>query len=112
MSAASCIVTISAQRAGEAVRDIEQVTISSRMANAVIACAAYLRQTFWPADLAAFYPYPESIDIVTVAIAAGLLVAVTIACVIAARRGHWAFMAGWLWFLGTLVPMIGTPLSA
>lgn len=108
MSVASCIITIAAQRQGEAVRDLTQVPLAQRLGNAVVAYSEYLWQTIWPADLIMFYPQPAggwATGRIVIAIAA--LTAITVACAIASRRKNHAALAGWLWFLGTLVPVIG-----
>ena len=107
MSIASSVVTILTQRSGGAVRDFHQAPLARRAANAIIAYGEYLWQTVWPAGLAVFYPYPATIEASRIVLAAGVLSAITIACIAAARRRHRAPLAGWLWYLGTLAPVIG-----
>jgi tetratricopeptide (TPR) repeat protein len=78
-----------------------------RVANAVVSYAAYLRKTVWPTDLAAFYQHPgDTLTPAQVLTAAGVLVALTILALALGRRRP-AVIVGWLWFLGTLVPVSG-----
>lgn len=111
LSVASCVVTVIVQREGGAVSSLERVPLGLRLANAVAAYAHYLSKTIWPSDLTLLYPHPyiEGSGGVPlpgwqVAEAALLLLAIT-GLVWVSRRGYaWV---GWLWFLGTLVPVIG-----
>ena len=77
------------------------------VANAVAACASYLSQAFWPADLAALYPFPLGQPRTgEVAIGAAVLLGGT-AVSFALRRSRPYLLVGWLWFLGMLVPTLG-----
>ncbi len=110
LSAASCVVTWTVQRAGGAMDSGSVIPLASRMANAVVAYLIYVYQMVWPAGLAVLYPHPylpdgEPYGAWRVAAAAAVLVAVTIASLLAARRRFVTF--GWLFYLGTLVPVIG-----
>ncbi len=107
MSIASSIITIAAQASGGAMRDLEQLGITQRLGHSIIAYGVYLRQTIWPSDLAVFYPYPSAMDAETIALASVVLLTFTFAAVVAAKRVSRAPLVGWLWYLGTLVPMIG-----
>jgi tetratricopeptide (TPR) repeat protein len=104
LGAAACFVTVFAQRA--AIQPIERFRFPLRLGNAVVACVDYLRQTFWPVDLAIFYPWDAArIQWTSVGIAAGILAAVTIAVFLLRRRGY--LVTGWFWFLIMLAPVIG-----
>jgi len=106
LSMASALITMEAQQAGGAVRSTEQFPLSVRMANAAYAYAMYLWKTIWPARLAPLYPHPgDSLAAWQVAGAAVILIAVT-AFVLRFRDRRY-LPVGWLWFLGTLVPVIG-----
>jgi tetratricopeptide (TPR) repeat protein len=107
LAAASCVMTWWAQQSGGAVRTFQQYSFSVRVANAVVAYAEYLGKTFLPDRLAVFYPHPgNSLSAATLAGAAALLAALTALCLLAVRR--YPYLAvGWLWYLGTLVPVIG-----
>jgi tetratricopeptide (TPR) repeat protein len=101
-----------AQSRGGAVADLEIVSPGGRIANAIVAWAAYLRQTVWPTGLGIYYPHPSSpgqapLGFLDVAGALALLLACTVVAVVAFRRGQRAPLVGWLFFVGVLVPMIG-----
>ena len=105
LSIASCVVTILAQRQ-EAMASLAKCPLGLRLENVVMAYAGYLQKTFWPTNLAVFYPLPESIPLPAVATAAVVLILISIAALAAARQRPY-LLAGWLWYLGTLVPVIG-----
>ncbi len=105
--AASCafsVVAVFAQR--QAIGTLTLFPFAARCQNAVLAYVAYLRQTFAPFDLAAFYPYPDSTPAWAVAGASLVLLLVSAAAVIWIRKLPFLFV-GWAWFLGALVPLIG-----
>ena len=106
MSAASCVVTVIAQRAGGALQTLSTVSIPARVANAALAYVSYLWKTLWPASLAVFYPHPGHWSAWAVLGSALLLCGVTTLALRLARRAR-HLLFGWLWFLGTLVPVIG-----
>jgi Tfp pilus assembly protein PilF len=107
LSAASCFVTLYAQRAGGALGNIELLPLSQRVANAIYSYCAYLVKGIWPTGLAVFYPHPEgSLAVWKVLIAALLLFAIT-ALAWRYHEGHRYLLAGWLWYLVAMVPMIG-----
>jgi tetratricopeptide (TPR) repeat protein len=107
LSALSCVVTFLVQRACGAVVPLESAPFELRLANALLAYARYLGKTLWPAKLAIFYPcIPLSLDSGQVMGALLLLLIATVAVVLAAKQQP-CLLIGWLWFLGTLVPVIG-----
>lgn len=106
LSAASAIITMRAQRAGGAVRATSQFSVGVRVANAVYAYAMYLWKMIWPARLAPMYPHPGN-SLVTWQVVAGAFVLVAITAVVLRFRARPYLLVGWLWFLGTLVPVIG-----
>lgn len=77
-----------------------------RVSNAINSYGEYLRKTFFPFDLAAYYPYPQAIARWKVLITLTLLIVVTAWSLRALRRSPY-FTVGWLWFVGTLFPVIG-----
>jgi tetratricopeptide (TPR) repeat protein len=86
--------------------------LSFRLETAVMGYARYLGKMFWPADFSVLYPYPNSWPVGELMLAAALILGITIA-VFAWRRQRPYVMVGWLWYLGTLVPVIGlVPLGA
>ncbi len=107
LSAVISLITFRVQSGPDSMTSAESMSLAARLANAVSAYAMYLGQMIWPAGLIAHYPHPgEDIDAMAVAIAAGVLIAITIAAI--ATRNRWRFVSvGWLWYLGTLLPVIG-----
>jgi len=77
-----------------------------RVENALVSYMRYIEKAFWPSRLALFYPYPlKPYPLWQVGLAALALLAITAGVAFARRRRY--LTVGWLWFLGTLVPMIG-----
>lgn len=107
LAAAACVVTFLAQRAGGAVASFERIPPPVRLANATWSYVAYLGEMLWPRALAPFYPHPGwSLPAWKVALAALILVAATWAALML-RRSRPYVLTGWLWYVGTLVPVIG-----
>jgi len=80
---------------------------ATRLANAAVSYVRYLGSFLWPGQLAFLYPYPRAgVSGLLAFAAAAVLVAVTIAVVVFGRRRPY-LPFGWLWYLGTLVPVIG-----
>jgi tetratricopeptide (TPR) repeat protein len=105
--AASAVVTTIAQSHGGGVRTFTEFPIALRLSNALVSYAKYLLRAFWPNDLAVYYPYiGTDIPAWQIIGAALLLVAVTAFCFFQ-RKIRPYLIVGWLWFLGTLVPVIG-----
>ncbi len=106
LTAVSCLITFLAQKHGGAVATLSTVSLAYRLENTPLAYASYLEKLFWPTRLAVFYPLPETISPWAVARATALLLAISAGAWLARRRAPY-FAVGWLWFLGTLVPVIG-----
>jgi len=106
LSAISCAVTFWAQRSGGAVRSLEVWPLDARIANAAVSYVQYIAKLFWPVGLAIYYPHPGHLPIWKVAFCASALVAISLFAWRAARREP-ALLVGWLWYLGTLIPVIG-----
>lgn len=100
----SSTVTFLAQRS-EAVVSLEQQPFGSRIANALVSYAEYLGKAVWPARLAIIYPL-HPIPVWQIAASAVVLVMITFLAW-RARKISPYLLIGWLWFLGTLVPVIG-----
>ncbi len=105
LSGVMAVVTYLAQHQGGAVVSAIQIPLRARLQNVVVAYATYLGQFFWPARLAVFYPFNLDLSPWTVAGGAMVLAIVT-TCVYKLRRFEY-LIVGWLWFLITLVPVIG-----
>jgi Tfp pilus assembly protein PilF len=85
---------------------LEGVGLAGRAVRVPLNYAAYLGKVFWPAGLCPMYPRATEVSAGWSVLTGLLLVAVTVAAVRAGRRrGYLA--VGWLWFVGTLVPVIG-----
>jgi len=106
LSVVGCALTLFAQHREGAMEFGESLAFGVRATNSVRALGMYLLQTVWPARLAAWYPYPESVAWGQVALAAASVLALSAISVLAWRRAP-AVLVGWLWFLGTLVPVLG-----
>ena len=111
------IVTFLVQQQSKAMTWAAEIPLADRALNAIVVYVIYLRQTIWPSGLAVLYPHRSLVGLGAwpVGIVAGcgaILLAVTAACAamwragVSTSRGR-APMIGWLWFLGTLVPVIG-----
>jgi tetratricopeptide (TPR) repeat protein len=105
LSAASSAITVVAQRRGGAMSSLQALPLAERAGNAALAYVAYIKKAVWPSDLAIFYPIikPPGWEIAAAVLA---ILATTAATLLLARRKPY-LPVGWLWFLGTLVPMIG-----
>ena len=106
LSAASAVITMEAQKAGGAVKDLARFSLPLRLETTVISYARYLGKTFWPTKLVLPYPHPLKLyPAWQVGAAVALLLLIT-AIVLCARDKRY-LAVGWFWFLGSLVPMIG-----
>ena len=105
LAALSSVATVRAQSAGGAVASWTAFPFAARVENATCSYVAYLGQTFWPRHLAAFYPHttvpPWKVAAAVAAIAAISVLAYRV------RRSHPFVAVGWLWYLVTLLPVIG-----
>ena len=105
--AASAVITLIAQSRGGAVRTLAHEPLALRLSNTLVSYAKYLLLTFWPNDLAIYYPLaPRGIPGWQIVGAAFLLIGITAFCFLQ-RKIRPYLIVGWLWFLGTLVPVIG-----
>jgi tetratricopeptide (TPR) repeat protein len=105
LSTVSSTVTFLAQRA--ALGWTEQLPILARINNAIVTYVIYVRQMFWPANLAVFYPHPENrMPPWEISLALAVLIGITMTAVILRKNAPY-FITGWLWYLGMLVPVIG-----
>ena len=113
ITAAVCVVIAVGQHGAGAMSMSKDVSLDIRVANAMTSYVTYLWQMIWPVNLAIFYPHPGVMKGVSAwhvmfsgALAAVLLALVTmVVLLLVRRRGYLA--VGWLWYLGTLVPVIG-----
>ena len=100
------LVTFWAEKKIGAVQSLENVALTSRLANALVAYVTYLGKMIWPTRLAVFYPLPGAIPLWQW-LGAGLTLAFLSLLIIRQCRRRPYLLVGWLWYLGTLVPVIG-----
>ncbi len=105
--AASMVITSIAQSYGGAVRTLIQVPFSLRLSNAIVSYAKYLFLTVWPWDLTVYYPFSRTGVPIWQTVCAIVLLAVITVLVLRQARERPYLLMGWLWFVGTLVPVIG-----
>ncbi len=107
LATASCVLTLRAQAAEGAVVGLEGYAPDVRVANAAVSYAVYLWHSVWPVGLAPYYPHPgNGLSVGQVAGGLALLAALSAGAVLLRRRAPY-LLAGWLWYLGTLVPVLG-----
>jgi tetratricopeptide (TPR) repeat protein len=88
-------------------QSLEQFSLQDRLANALVSYVKYMAKMIWPGRLAVYYPHPlDNLPAWQIAGAILLLASMTI-LVVRKARSHPYLIVGWLWFLGTLVPVIG-----
>jgi tetratricopeptide (TPR) repeat protein len=103
----SSSITFIVQKAGGAVANITVIPLESRAANIFLSYARYLGKLFWPEDLTAFYPFDiNSFSFWQIALCALLLLGISF-FVIRFGRTQRYLPVGWLWFVITLIPVIG-----
>ena len=105
LSAASCAVTLAAQKTGGAVATLASMPLGARILNALDSYLRYLGKLLWPADLAVIYPFatPPGPELVF----AGLVVLGLTLLAVWQRQRRPYLLVGWAWFAGMLVPVIG-----
>src|SRR6185312_14185387 len=96
LSLASSAITFLAQSHAKA--SFEQLSFPSRLANAIISCAVYLRQMFWPSQLVIPYPYPVHPPPVWETVLAIVLLGVISIAAFAFRKTRPYLLVGWLWY--------------
>lgn len=104
LSAAAAVLTFLTQQSAGAVSDLNGFPLAQRLQNALYTLVVYPAQTLWPRNLAIIYPYPDRP--VWQAVVTGLVLAAAAYAVWRARR-HRFLTVGWLWYLVTLLPVIG-----
>jgi tetratricopeptide (TPR) repeat protein len=107
LSAILSVITFSVQQRGGAVMPLEKMPLDFRIANTFISYMRYIGKTIWPSRLAAFYPplpanFPKTVETMCLL----LFILITAFSIYIGRRKKYAAV-GWLWYIGTLVPMIG-----
>jgi protein O-mannosyl-transferase len=106
LSAVSAYITVIAQRSFGAVQTLEALSLPTRLLNALVACAKYVAMLFYPVDLGVGYAYRETFPAWQILGSIVLLGGISAFCIWQRKERKYLLM-GWLWFLGTLVPVIG-----
>jgi hypothetical protein len=101
----SSIVTYIVQKKGGAVHS-EAIPLGVRIGNAFVSYIAYMGKMIWPSNLAVLYPHPGLLLSWQVLGSVFLLIAITVAVFWMVKRSPY-LATGWLWYVGTLVPVIG-----
>jgi tetratricopeptide (TPR) repeat protein len=107
LAAISSVLTFIAQRAGGAMAALEAVPLWERISNAVISYCRYVRIMFWPDPLTAYYFHEKNNINVPAAVLSTIAIVLATAVCRHFRKEKPYCLFGWLWFLGTLAPVIG-----
>ncbi|MDI6829329.1 MAG: glycosyltransferase family 39 protein, partial [Armatimonadota bacterium] len=108
LSLVSSVVAVIVQKEGGALSPTELVPLGVRVANSFYSYTTYIWKTIWPVKLAILYPHPgNTLPIWQVIGSAILPIMITIFAALLARGGRQFAIVGWLWFVGTLLPVIG-----
>jgi len=105
LAAVASVVTFLVQQRGGTILGVKYLPLGARSGNALISYCRYLGKMFWPADLAVLYPHPGYWPMGQVLLAGGLILGISVFVIMQRRRCPFLLM-GWLWFCGTLVPVI------
>jgi len=105
LAAISSVVTFLVQQKGRAVETLDMIPLIDRFTNALVSYVSYIGKMIWPQNLVVFYPHPGKLPIWQVTGACLLLISIFL-LIIKLRQKPW-HTVGWLWFFGTLVPVIG-----
>jgi len=105
LAAISSVVTFSVQQTSGSV--VSFIPLKARIANALLSYVGYITKMIWPHHLAVFYPHLVNDLPLWQAVGSGLLLIIISILVIRVVRLHAYLTVGWLWYLGTLVPVIG-----
>ncbi len=106
VSIAAIIISAISVRHGGAQVLTSIVPMGLRIENAMVGYVLYMGKLFFPVDLAFFYPYPHTVPLWQ-AIASGIiLIIITVAALKLSIKAPYVIV-GWLWFVGTLVPVSG-----
>jgi tetratricopeptide (TPR) repeat protein len=107
LSFIDCLITLFTQGDGGALQSLELVSWKARIANTPIAYANYIGSFFWPRGLAVLYPHPlDGFNTNEAVLKTFMLAVVTTVILIHWRRMPY-LLVGWLWYLVTLLPVIG-----
>jgi Flp pilus assembly protein TadD len=106
LTVAVCVTTYLVQQHAGAMNSLGPITAGNRLEHVLVSYFDYLRELFWPVNLAIYYPYPDHWPMSEVLCGGALLISISWLCIVHRAR-HPYLLTGWFWFLGTLVPVIG-----
>ncbi|MCD4772810.1 MAG: tetratricopeptide repeat protein [Bacteroidales bacterium] len=106
LSAVSVYISSLSVHRYEIVVSMESVPMQLRIANALVSYVKYIEKMIWPKNLAIFYPFPDTLPIWQILGAGLFLASISFLVLLNLRKKPYLCM-GWLWFLGTLIPVIG-----
>ncbi|MHC4159582.1 MAG: tetratricopeptide repeat protein [Planctomycetota bacterium] len=107
LSAVASVIVFLVQSEAGLVKDTLEIPVIYRLGNTLVAYAGYIIKMFWPVNLGILYPHPRAnLSLWQVIVAGCFLLAVSIEVIWSCRTRKW-LIVGWLWYLGTLVPVIG-----
>jgi tetratricopeptide (TPR) repeat protein len=106
LAAASSALTFLVQQQAGAVETATRLALPDRVGNALVAYSRYLGKFLYPTRLAVFYPHPGHWPTATVLLAGLILIGLTVLMLVLRRQRPY-LIVGWLWFLVTLIPVIG-----
>ena len=106
LTIASSTITFWAQNKGDSVSSVKVLPFVTRTANAIVSYVSYLEKTFWPVNLALFYPYEFYMPLWKILISGLILIVITAFIIYYIKKLSFLFV-GWFWYLGTLTPVIG-----
>jgi len=107
LSLFSCVITLYAQRAGGAIVKANELSFFLRSENSIFSVLRYVQKMLWPSNLGFFYPvsmHPSPLWKVSLALIT--IVLISIVAMVRMKKQPY-LLVGWLWFLGTLAPVIG-----
>lgn len=107
MSAVSCVITFFAQKAGGAVIQLQHLPLWERICNAAMSYCRYALKMFWPDPLMVYYHHEKNNVMISAAVLSAIVLCLITAGCWYVRKNRPYCLIGWLWYLGTLVPVIG-----
>ena len=106
LSGTWCVLTFFAEKSSGAIGGLETIPLGTRLANAISSYGLYLERMIWPRNLAVYYPFPDMVPTGQVVLGGILLLGISFLAIRWVQTRPY-LLVGWLWYLGTLVPVIG-----
>jgi Flp pilus assembly protein TadD len=86
---------------------MEVYPLGVRIANALVSYIAYLWKMIWPQGLAVYYPHPINTLPLWQSVGSAIILVFISLFVVITRRTKPYMLVGWLWYIITLIPVIG-----